>query len=205
MAEWAQNVTLGTVSERACQHLARTTTTPSSRPVTRFRWHSYCKDEEHTFTTLASKHGGRVHGSVASLPLQYCVSADAAGVCLSVFTPFHSRLCFSPSHASLNTNPNLSFMSKLGLTPGFKFKNNHSPLPPARAEVEYENHVLITFVQVCRTEERWRAVESPAAFQRRPLRRSTNALCTLDGRPRPGRVGRAGAWHVPLRLGGDAA
>lgn len=25
-------------------------------------WHSYCKDEEHTFTTLASKHGGRVHG-----------------------------------------------------------------------------------------------------------------------------------------------
>ena len=26
-------------------------------------WHSYCKqDEEHTFVTLASKHGGRVHG-----------------------------------------------------------------------------------------------------------------------------------------------
>jgi hypothetical protein len=25
-------------------------------------WHSYCKDQEHTFTTLASKHGGRVHG-----------------------------------------------------------------------------------------------------------------------------------------------
>jgi hypothetical protein len=25
-------------------------------------WHSYCKDEEHTFTTLASSHGGRVHG-----------------------------------------------------------------------------------------------------------------------------------------------
>jgi len=25
-------------------------------------WHSYCKDYEHTFTTLTSKHGGRVHG-----------------------------------------------------------------------------------------------------------------------------------------------
>ena len=25
-------------------------------------WHSYCKDQEHTFTTLASRHGGRVHG-----------------------------------------------------------------------------------------------------------------------------------------------
>lgn len=25
-------------------------------------WHSYCKDFEHTFASLASKHGGRVHG-----------------------------------------------------------------------------------------------------------------------------------------------
>jgi len=25
-------------------------------------WHSYCSDYEHTFTTLVSKHGGRVHG-----------------------------------------------------------------------------------------------------------------------------------------------
>ena len=25
-------------------------------------WHSYCKDYEHTFTRLASIHGGRVHG-----------------------------------------------------------------------------------------------------------------------------------------------
>eukprot|EP00045_Choanoeca_perplexa_P010527 m.107207 g.107207 ORF g.107207 m.107207 type:complete len:752 (+) comp15308_c0_seq3:614-2869(+) len=52
-------------------------------------WHSYCKDEEHTFTTLASQHGGVVHG--------------------------------------LNTNPNLSFMNKLPVTDGFKFKNHFSP------------------------------------------------------------------------------
>ena len=41
-------------------------------------WHSYNKDFEHTFTTLASKYGGRVHG--------------------------------------LNTNPNLSFQSKVKLS-----------------------------------------------------------------------------------------
>ena len=41
-------------------------------------WHSYNKDFEHTFTTLASKYGGRVHG--------------------------------------LNTNPNLSFQSKVAFT-----------------------------------------------------------------------------------------
>lgn len=60
-------------------------------------WHSYCKDAEHTFTTLASKHGGRVHG--------------------------------------LNTNPNLSFASKLKLPAGYEFHNRHSPpaevTPPA--------------------------------------------------------------------------
>lgn len=49
-------------------------------------WHSYSKDFEHTFTTLASKYGGRVHG--------------------------------------LNTNPNLSFQSKVQVSPGFVFKNN---------------------------------------------------------------------------------
>ena len=25
-------------------------------------WHAYCKDFEHTFTSLASNHGARVHG-----------------------------------------------------------------------------------------------------------------------------------------------
>lgn len=74
-----------------------------------FRWHSYCKDEEHTFTTLASSHGGRVHG--------------------------------------LNTNPNLSFMSKLAVTPGFRFENNHSPSATG-ATLNPATDVVMTFVQV---------------------------------------------------------
>ena len=63
-------------------------------------WHSYAKDFEHTFTTLASKYGGRVHG--------------------------------------LNTNPNLSFQSKVKLSPGFVFKNNRK-VPPKRDEEATQN------------------------------------------------------------------
>jgi hypothetical protein len=54
-------------------------------------WHSYCKDFEHTFTSMASAAGARVHG--------------------------------------LNTNPNLSFMHRLPLPPGFEFHNNHHRHP----------------------------------------------------------------------------
>ena len=72
-------------------------------------WHSYCSDYEHTFTTLVSKHGGRVHG--------------------------------------LDTNPNLSFMSKLKLPDGYEFHNKHrSPLSKQR-KVELASKVLITLVQ----------------------------------------------------------
>ena len=60
-------------------------------------WHEYCGDFEHTFTTLVSKHGGRVHG--------------------------------------LDTNPNLSFMSKLSLPDGYVFQNHRRPpLTPARTK-----------------------------------------------------------------------
>ncbi|EDQ87063.1 uncharacterized protein MONBRDRAFT_27553 [Monosiga brevicollis MX1] len=68
-------------------------------------WHSYCKDEEHTFTTLASRHGGCVHG--------------------------------------LNTNPNLSFLSALDVTPGFKFRNNPAP----RINATITDKVVVAFVQ----------------------------------------------------------
>jgi hypothetical protein len=37
-------------------------------------------------------------------------------------------------------------MSKLGLTPGFKFKNNHSPSSAVAAQAT--DDVVITFVQV---------------------------------------------------------
>lgn len=46
------------VGDMAAAHAAGDTTKP---PMLN-GWHSYCKDYEHTFTTLASKHGGRVHG-----------------------------------------------------------------------------------------------------------------------------------------------
>ena len=62
-------------------------------------WHSYSKDFEHTFTTLASKYGGRVHG--------------------------------------LNTNPNLSFQSKVKVSPGFVFKNNRKVFSSLMKEEEF--------------------------------------------------------------------
>ena len=61
-------------------------------------WHSYEKDFEHTFTTLASKYGGRVHG--------------------------------------LNTNPNLSFQSKVSVSPGFVFKNNRN-IPSKKSKLDH--------------------------------------------------------------------
>jgi hypothetical protein len=47
-------------------------------PLTVMGWHSYCKDFEHTFVTLTSRHGARVHGLntnpnlsfMSQLPLQ---------------------------------------------------------------------------------------------------------------------------------------
>ena len=72
-------------------------------------WHSYCTDEEHTFTTLASKHGARVHG--------------------------------------LNTNPNLSFLSRIPVSDQFSFRNNLSPpLTPSRMK-ELEGKVVVALVQ----------------------------------------------------------
>jgi len=67
-------------------------------------WHSYCKDFEHTFTTLASANGGRVHG--------------------------------------LNTNPNLSFMTRISLPSNFTFQNRHSNLDSIPSA-----NVYITLVQ----------------------------------------------------------
>ena len=43
----------------------------ASPPPMVMGWHSYCKDEEHTFTTLASKWGARVHGLNSSPNLSY--------------------------------------------------------------------------------------------------------------------------------------
>ena len=74
-------------------------------------WHSYCGDYEHTFTTLMSKHGARVHG--------------------------------------LDTNPNLSFMSKLRLPDGYVFKNKgrrRTPMAPTRV-AQLSSKVLINLVQ----------------------------------------------------------
>ena len=74
-------------------------------------WHSYCSDYEHTFTSLMSKHGARVHG--------------------------------------LDTNPNLSFMSKLSLPKNYVFKNKGrrpEPLDPSRAKMLHKK-VLVTLVQ----------------------------------------------------------
>ncbi len=74
-------------------------------------WHSYCDDYEHTFTTLVSKHGARVHG--------------------------------------LDTNPNLSFMSKLSLPDGYVFKNKgrrRTPISAARI-ASLSSKVLINLVQ----------------------------------------------------------
>ena len=72
-------------------------------------WHSYCSDYEHTFTTLASKHGARVHG--------------------------------------LDTNPNLSFMSKLSLPEGYEFHNQHRPALTPEQKKNLSQKVLITLVQ----------------------------------------------------------
>ena len=40
-------------------------------PPTVLGWHSYCKDQEHTFTSVASKHGARVHGLNSSPNLSF--------------------------------------------------------------------------------------------------------------------------------------
>jgi len=73
-------------------------------------WHSYCKDYEHTFTTLASSFGGRVHG--------------------------------------LNTNPNVSFQSKIPVSPGFKFRNQrHKELHKESATNTAPQKVFLSLVQ----------------------------------------------------------
>ena len=72
-------------------------------------WHTYCGDYEHTFTTLVSKHGGRVHG--------------------------------------LDSNPNLSFMSKLSLPKGYTFQNKHRPPMTKKRKDRLSKKVLITLVQ----------------------------------------------------------
>ena len=90
------------VGDMAAAHAKNPFTT---KPPMLNGWHSYCKDYEHTFTTLASKHGGRVHG--------------------------------------LNTNPNLSFSNKIKLPAGYRFKNRHSPPPPAAPL----DKIAITLVQ----------------------------------------------------------
>jgi hypothetical protein len=70
-------------------------------------WHSYKKDLEEEFTTLASK---------------YAITTEG-----------------------LNTLPNMSFMSQIPASPGFKFTNNHNIEPGKKYTPEKK--VYITFIQ----------------------------------------------------------